>query len=198
MPRFLRHHGLKERFELLGPLAQPAPSAAERETQFYLSHQFFARVNSKMARFALDHGVEIRSPLLDSRVVDFALSRPRDERNNAGDKKRLLRASMQGLLPRSVLAPRARKTGTLVSYFAHHMRTDGVSQLRNVLPARALAEAGIVDAEALARSVAQYRDVGPSYPYAEALFCTLQAELWLRARTSSGNHERTTPRAISA
>lgn len=183
---FLREHGLIERFASLGPEAQVGPSAVEREAQFYLTHQFFARVNSKMAGFALDYGVELRSPLLDRRVVQFALSRPAEERNNAGDQKRLLRAAMRGLLPDSVLGPRRTKTGTLTSYFAHHMRNDGIDRLTQVLPARALADAGIIDAKELESAIARFRTEGSTYPHTESLYCTLQAESWLSARLAVG------------
>jgi asparagine synthetase B (glutamine-hydrolysing) len=180
--RFVREHALAERFALLGPGAQAGPTAVERETQFYLSHQFFARVNSRMSGFALDEGVEVRSPLLDHRVVRFALARPREERNNAGDQKRLLRAAMRGLLPESVLAGRRAKTGTLTSYFAQHMRSDGLELLAQLLPAPTLADAGIIEPSELERAVVRYRAEGDSYPYAESLYCTLQAESWLSER----------------
>ncbi len=184
--RFVREHGLGEKFAALGPDGQVGPSAVAREAQFFLTHQFFARVNSKIAGFALDHGVELRSPLLDRRVVEFALSRPAEERNNAGDHKRLLRAAMHGLLPESVLAPRQTKSGTLASYFAHHMRNDGLAQLTQLLPARALSDAGIVDPDELTRAVARYRIEGAAYPHTESLYCTLQAESWLSARQAFG------------
>jgi asparagine synthase (glutamine-hydrolysing) len=179
---FVRENGLGERFASLGPDAQIGPSGVEREAQFFLTHPFFARVNARIAGFALDHGVELRSPLLDRRVVEFALSRPAEERNNAGDHKRLLRAAMHGLLPESVLAPRRGKSGTLASYFAYHMQKDGLAQLTQLLPARALSDAGIVDSDELARAVARYSVEGPAYPHTESLYCTLQAERWLAAR----------------
>ena len=184
--RFVGEHSLADRFASLGPAGQVGPTAVEREAQFYLTNQFFARVNCKMAGFALEHGVELRSPLLDGRIVRFALSRPAEERNNAGDDKRLLRAAMRGLLPESVLAPRKTKTGTLASYVAHHMRNEGVALLSQLLPAPALADAGIVDSAKLARAVASYRHEGPGYPHAESLYCTLQAESWLSARSAVG------------
>ncbi|HEY6089646.1 MAG TPA: asparagine synthase-related protein, partial [Gemmatimonadaceae bacterium] len=126
---FEREHSLTDRFPALGPDAQSGSTAVDREAQFYLTHQFFGRVNARMFAFASDQGVELRSPLLDSRVVRFALSRPREEKNTRGDNKRLLRASMKDLLPASVLAPRRGKAGTLSSYFSEHMRTEGVRQL---------------------------------------------------------------------
>jgi asparagine synthase (glutamine-hydrolysing) len=180
--KFLHHHGLVDRFASLGPDAQKARSAAEREVRFYLSHQFFARVNAKMAGFALDCGVELRSPLFDQRVVQFAFSRPHQEKNNAGDQKRLLRAAMRGLLPDPVLGVRRVKTGTLASYFAEHMHSEGLPRLAQLRSSHALADAGIIEPAELERAVARYRNEGDSYPFAESLYCTLQAETWLNAR----------------
>ena len=184
--QFVREHSLAERFASLGPEGQPGTTAVEREAQFYLTHQLFARVNAKVAGFALDHGVELRSPLLDRRIVRFALSRPAEERNNEGDHKRLLRAAMRGLLPESVLAPREAKTGTLSMYVAHHVRSEGLSLLAQALPATALADAGIVNPTELATAATRYRNEGAAYPHAESLYCTLQAESWLSARLNVG------------
>jgi hypothetical protein len=182
---FEREHSLAERFAGLGPDSQWGPTAVDREAQFYLTHQFFARINSRMFGFALDQGVELRSPLLDPRVVRFALSRPSAERNHAGDKKRLLRASMRNLLPDSALAPRVGKSGTLRTYFAQHMWNDGLGRLAAMLPARQLAALGVVNSVELARAVEQYQLQGAAYPHTESLFCTLNAETWLRARSAA-------------
>lgn len=182
---FEREHSLSHRIPALGPDAQPGSSAVDREAQFYLTHQFFARVNARMYGFAREQGVELRSPLLDSRVVRFALSRPAEERNQRGDNKRLLRASMKGLLPDSVLAPRRGKTGTLTSYFAQHMRSEGLRRLVQILPARELDTLGIVSSKKLANAVEDYRSLGARYPHTESLFCTLQAETWLRTRCAA-------------
>lgn len=180
--KFLQEHGIVDRFASLGPDAQKARSASEREMRFYLSHQFFARVNAKMAGFALDCGVELRSPLFDQRVVQFAFSRPPEERNNAGDQKRLLRAAMRGLLPDSLLGVRRVKTGTLGFYFAGQMHSEGLQRLGQLRSSHSLADAGVIDPTALERAVARYRAEGASYPFAESLYCTLQAEMWLNAR----------------
>jgi asparagine synthase (glutamine-hydrolysing) len=197
-PGFARKQDLTARSVALGPDLQPGTTAVQRETEFYLHHQFFPRVNARMTRFALEHGVELRSPLLDRRVVQFALSRPRAERNAAGDTKRLLRASMRGLLPESVLAPRVGKSGTLTTYFAEQMWKDGLNRLQKMLPARELESLGIVRPQALAAAVDQYRALGHRYPHVESLFCTLQAETWLRSRESSRRDHQRTPRVESA
>jgi hypothetical protein len=196
--QFEREYSLAERFAALGPDSQRGPTAVDREAQFYLTHQFFARINSRMSGFALDHGVELRSPLLDARVVRFALSRPGAERNSAGDNKRLLRASMRNLLPDSALAPRVGKPGTLRTYFAQHMWNDGLGRLTAMLPARQLAALGVVDSVELAKAVGQYRSQGGAYPHAESLFCTLNAEMWLRARDAAVNECETTRTSVGS
>jgi len=195
---FEREHSLVDRFPALGPDAQSGRSAVDREAQFYLTHQFFARVNARMYGFAREQGVELRSPLLDTRVVRFALSRPADERNQRGDNKRLLRAAMQNLLPASVLAPRRGKTGTLTSYFAQHMRSEGLRRLIQILPACELDALGIVNSKKLASAVEDYRSLGARYPHTESLFCTLQAETWLRTRCAATESGPTRSRIGSA
>jgi asparagine synthase (glutamine-hydrolysing) len=182
--KFLQEHGIADRFASLGPDAQNARSATEREARFYLAHQFFARVNAKMAGFALDSGIELRSPLFDQRVVQFAFSRPAEEKNNAGDQKRLLRAAMHGLLPDSVLGVRRVKTGTLATYFAGQMQREGLQRLAQLRSSRALADAGIIEPTALKEALTRYRAEGASYPFAESLYCTLQADTWLNARNN--------------
>lgn len=178
---FLAQHHVAERCFTRGPDAQPGRDAADRETRFCLTHPFFANVNAAMAGYALQHGVELRSPLLDRRVVDFALTRPRNERNHAGDQKRLLRAAMRGLLPESVLSPRRGKTGTLRTYFAYHMCNEGLARLRAIQHRSLLAENGIVEPRAFAAAIDDFANRRAAYPHMEALFCTLRAEQWLRA-----------------
>jgi asparagine synthase (glutamine-hydrolysing) len=180
-PRFVAAHGLLERSRMDGREARGTGSVVDRETRFYLTHPFFARVNAAMSRCAREEGIELRSPLMDPRVIAFALARPREERNRAGDQKRLLRAAMHGLLPDAVLGPRPTKTGTLTTYFRAHMVKDGLPRLRTVARAPRLAEWGIVDRARLQRAVEAFAAAKWSYPHVEALYCTLMAELWLRA-----------------
>ena len=116
-PEFARAHGLEARERAHNP-RPPGAGAAEREAYWYLTAPYFPRAYGLVSAFALEMGVELRSPLLDRRVVEFAAGRPREERNAGRETKRLLRAPMRGLLPGDVLAPRDTKTGTLGGYFA--------------------------------------------------------------------------------
>jgi asparagine synthetase B (glutamine-hydrolysing) len=179
-PRFVRESALDHRVEA-GALPRGASSLADAEAEWYLTHPFFGRVNAMMGRLALEYGVELRSPLFDRRIVAFALARPRDERNRAGDKKRLLRRAMRGLLPDEVLAVRGAKTGTQHSFFYRGMREQVLPLLDSLSRDAALAELGIVSPRALAAAIADHR-AGRTAAHTEELYATLQTELWLRAR----------------
>lgn len=53
-------------------------------------------------RFSMAHGVEVRSPFLDWRLVCYCFSLPSRAVLGAGQSKRILREAMRGLLPESV------------------------------------------------------------------------------------------------
>lgn len=177
--RFMRAHGLVERERAHAPAPVERGSAAY-ETRWYLSHPYFPRAFSAVAGFALESGVELRSPLMDRRVIELALSRPREERSQGRETKRLLRRAMQGLLPEHVLAPRTHRTGVTSGYFGRAMRETHGEEIQSLLDGRMiLVELGMINAEALRHSWAAYRRSG-----GEAgvnLFLTIQAELWVRA-----------------
>ena len=58
----------------------------------------------KMDRMSMAHGLEARSPFLDTAVVEFGASLPDRLRMRFGKGKILLRRAMKGILPRSILA----------------------------------------------------------------------------------------------
>src|SRR5713101_4644866 len=150
-------------------------------TSFFLTGALFSRVRGWLSGLALEEGVEVRSPLFDQRIIRFAVPRPRSERRSARDVKRLLRRAMRGLLPDEVLAPRRFASGVVVNQFATAMRTRYPELLKSVLAAPALAELGLIQPDALRRSCSEYLRHGDD-DVAQALFSTLHAELWLRAR----------------
>jgi asparagine synthase (glutamine-hydrolysing) len=57
----------------------------------------------KMDRMSMAHGLETRSPLLDTAVVEFGASLPDSLRMRLGTGKVLLRRAMRGILPESIL-----------------------------------------------------------------------------------------------
>jgi asparagine synthase (glutamine-hydrolysing) len=58
----------------------------------------------KMDRMSMAHGLEARSPFLDTAVVEFGASLPDRLRMHFGRGKILLRRAMKGILPESILA----------------------------------------------------------------------------------------------
>jgi asparagine synthase (glutamine-hydrolysing) len=58
----------------------------------------------KMDRMSMAHGLEARSPFLDTAVVEFGASLPDRLRMRFGKGKILLRRAMSGILPGSILA----------------------------------------------------------------------------------------------
>ncbi|HMI58944.1 MAG TPA: asparagine synthase-related protein [Gemmatimonadaceae bacterium] len=177
--RFARTHSLDERDRLYAPRIKRG-SRADRETAWYLSHQYFPRVFGAVSTFAREEGVEIRSPLYDKRVIEFALTRPREERSSGVETKKLLRASMRGLLPDSILATRAKRTGVTGGYFAKSMREHLPTMVEAAFDHSLLEEAGVIDAKVFRQSVRDYAR-GVESNFAVGLYFTLQAELWLRS-----------------
>ena len=159
---------------------------------FFLTCTAFPRAFATLTELAGEHGVELRSPLYDGRVIAFAAARPREERATGGETKRLLRRAMRGLLPDAVLAPRRTRTGMTTGYSDRSLRA-AAPLFDEAFRAPLAAELGIVKADALRAAWTQYRRTGRTAVRAP-LFMTLQLELWLRARLRGG---AATPRLVT-
>lgn len=180
---FIARHSLDRRqLEAEAALASGGGGLAAAETRRSLGNPTIPRVLGGLSGLALEHGVELRAPLLDRRIVEFALRRPRAERASAGAVKHLLRRTARDLLPPSVLAPRAVKTGVLTEYFAKSFRADPDGVVSDVFSRSLLAERGIVDAAAMQQSWREYKNRGVGG--GGHLFVAFQTELWLSARVT--------------
>ncbi len=120
-PKFMATHGLRDR-ALATLRATRGASLAQTENMLYVSAPAWSWAGGYMRGVLLQEGVEARSPLLDRRVVEFALARPVAERTDGVETKILLRRAMAGLLPESVLAPRSRRTGSTAGFSRRRMR----------------------------------------------------------------------------
>lgn len=180
--RFLDEHGVLER-EKSGRPRHPARNLVMAESHAYLLFPFFARIMRLLRGFGLEEGVEVRSPLLDERVVRFALERPWHERADGGETKVLLRRAMRGALPEHVLAPRTHRTGTTSAYFVRQLLGPGRRWLQAMADESLLASIGMVDQTRLRRAWDHFLANGDEALGAD-LYFTFQADLWLRARTS--------------
>lgn len=183
---FVRRH------DLIGRERAQLPSGRGRaaaEAEWYLTHPVPVHISAILAGLTLQEGVELRSPLYDRRIVEFALARPRWERASGRETKYLLRRSVQGLLPARVLAPRPRRTGLAVGYAGRQMRQSYAAEFEATLRAPlVLAELGIISPDRLRKAVADYLSRGGALVGMQ-LFFTLQTEWWLRARLGSGGEQ---------
>ena len=182
-PNFAARHALLERDAdfLLRPIRA---SHVGREIDWLFTCLYVSRAFSLLGSFALAHGVELRSPLSDRRVVEFALARPWWERSSGKETKLLLRRAMRGLLPDEVLAPRPRRTGITGGYSHRWMRDRFPALLEQTLAQPlVLAELGVVDSDSLRRAAHTYATRGGTAFTRVNLLYTLQTELWLRGRS---------------
>lgn len=185
---FAQQHDLLGRERSTTPI-DTGLTCASHETQWYLLHPYFPRVFGCVAEIALSEGVEMRSPLYDRRVVEFALSRPRSERALGGETKRLLRHAARGLLPAHVLAPRRNRTGVTSGYFSRSMREHLPLLVAEATRDSLLADLGIIEPAQLRQAADRYL-AGTDQSIGGPLFFTIQTERWLRARRQSADVSR--------
>jgi len=179
---FLDAHRVRERDAAAQPVL-PKGNLLVAESHAFLRFAFYHRIRAALSNFALQEGVELRSPLFDGRVLEFAARRPWSDRADGAETKRLLRRAVRELLPANVLAPRPHRTGTTNAYFLRQLRRDGAPLMERVLPSMRLAEIGMVD-PAMFRFAWTHVLAHDDDELASRVFFTLQAELWMRGRTS--------------
>lgn len=155
-------------------------SAAART--WFLRAAYPERITALVFSICQSQGVELRTPLLDSRIVRFAATRPRWESNSGRANKHLLRYSMKGLLPEEVIAPRRERTGTPLTYFGRtlraHLREGGEAFRSGML----LAALEVVDHRKLLDEINSFlAGDWDEYERANALLMAVQAEWWLRS-----------------
>jgi asparagine synthase (glutamine-hydrolysing) len=177
---FVRRHALDRRQADAEAVLAAGGGEAATETRRSLLNPVTPRVSAGMSAFGLDTGVEIRAPLLDQRIVEFARRRPRSERASRGAVKHLLRRAASDLLPPGVLTPRSQRTGTLTGYFARGFRSDSNGIVTDAFSHSRLAEAGIVDGAAMQQAWHEYKSHGSGG--GGHLYMAFQTEMWLRAR----------------
>jgi len=178
---FTRRHDIVGRqVAIEAALSADGGGRADAETRRSLINPTIPRVLTGFSALALEYSIELRAPLLDQRVVEFAARRPRAERASAGAVKHLLRRAARDVVPASVLAPRKAKTGVLTDYFARSFKADPDGTVSDAFANSRLADMGIVDAAAMQQAWREYQTgTGGAGGH---LFVAFQTELWLRTR----------------
>lgn len=158
--------------------------ASARSRLWAVLYPAFAQNCAGLHELGLQHEVEVRFPILDRRVVDFALSRPAHELRNGAENKVLLRGAMKGRVPDGILAPRRHRTGTADGFFAKRLPKE-VAPLAPFLQKGSTLEAlGLVDGDRLRLELAKLLE--GDIRYGLPLYMTLLVELWLREWNGQG------------
>jgi len=162
---------------------RPGESHASVDQSWTLRHVASDRLACLLGMLVLLEGIEIRSPLFDSRVVRFAAGRPLAESYSRRENKRLLRGAFRGLLPEKILGARTERTGLPVRYLKRtavaHAAWASVEGPNGMI----LADLGVIDGRKFLDRVAAVPTQGlTDLEEGVALIATVQTEIWLRAR----------------
>lgn len=81
-----------------------APDLAGKTSEFYVRFYMQDSILTKVDRASMMVGLEVRSPFLDSRVVDFARKLPTDRQSRFGRGKHILRQALAGRVPQQIFS----------------------------------------------------------------------------------------------
>ena len=135
-------------------------------------------VLAKVDRMSMAHALEVRVPLLDTRVVEFAARLPYHLKWRNGTSKWLLKRVARDLLPPAILA--RGKQGFAVPlerWFGGRFE----SFVGETLSPHAIASRGLFDPDAVARLVARATAPTPDRRAGRLVWALLVFELWARA-----------------
>jgi asparagine synthase (glutamine-hydrolysing) len=158
--------------ELLGPLDQELYAAV------HLHH--LPHILRNFDRCSMSHGVEIRMPFLDPRLVAYSFGLPASAKLGGGFTKRILREAMRGTVPES-LRRRRDKIGfspPLGDWFTRGLGGFVLDQVCSP----AFLECPVWDGPAIRDFVvARQREVRWSTPDCERVWPFIQTHLWRQA-----------------
>jgi asparagine synthase (glutamine-hydrolysing) len=149
-------------------------------------------LNVKMDRCTMAHGLEARSPFLDTEVLEFAGSLPTSMKLRGLRTKRLLREAYRDRLP--ALISRRSKQGfsvPLTSWFRSDLR-EYVGDLFTSSDSRVLE---YFEPRELRRLVEDF--LSGKYLGADTLWTLLTLETWLRLESEASSSERAPSQAVS-
>lgn len=163
------------------PSRDESVTAEDFERRWLLLHPFYPRVFADAFRLFLANGVELRTPLADLRLMQFAATRPRRERRRGWEMKLLLRSCLNNVLPPSVTGPRRRPSGTTERLFRDAFMAHMGHELSLIERAgTSLHRLGVVDDHALVSELRSALTGGATHFMTAAAF-TILADHWLKA-----------------
>jgi asparagine synthase (glutamine-hydrolysing) len=146
-----------------------------RERLRVLRDSLLPAVAEMMTAHAAQHGIELRHPLLDHRLVELAASLPTSQTFSAGVRKIIMRNAMRGLLPDEVVE-RSHKV-YLNTVAERGLREREQAKVWALMTNMVAAEMGFVDEERLRE---EYRSYLEGKTRRARFWHTLTLEAWLR------------------
>jgi asparagine synthase (glutamine-hydrolysing) len=128
----------------------------------------------KADKITMANSLELRVPLLDHRVLEFAASLPPDFKVRGKETKRILKSAFAKVLPSDVI--NRKKAGFPVPYESW-LRSEFREQLRDLLLSSRAHARGVFQPREL-RRLLQANSRSPDY--SKQIFCLLTLELWQR------------------
>ena len=110
-------------------------------------------INTKVDRASMAHSLEVREPLMDHELVEWAATLPSHLKMRGGESKFLLKKAMEPLLPNDILyRPKMGFAVPLARWFRGPLR----ERVRGALLTGPLAESGMFDAGTVRQMVEQH------------------------------------------
>jgi asparagine synthase (glutamine-hydrolysing) len=145
-----------------------------------LQYYSFGQILHYEDHSSMQHSVEIRSPFVDYRMIEFAFSLPIRAKYDMGVTKRIVREAFAERLPASILHNR-RKIGFATPFASWLAEPLFRSFVQDVLDSASFAARSIWSASKL-RRVFAHPDAHPAFPF----WRVLNLELWARAYGVTG------------
>lgn len=156
----------------------PGWSGEQRLTEylkFNIRHYGFNQILHYEDHSSMQNSIEMRSPFVDYRLMEFAFSLPTQFKFDAGVTKRIVRDAFRKKLPASIVEPHG-KIGFAVPFSKWLEEPKFSAFVADVLHSEAFQSRAIWDAPALRKVFAQ-KNAPPQFPY----WRVLNLELWSRA-----------------
>ena len=104
----------------------------ERVSDFDLKTYLNWDINTKVDRASMAYSLEVRAPLLDYRVVEFARSLPTDFKIQGSNKKRLLKEVLYDYVPEEIFdRPKAGFTMPFANWFREDLKDFVLAELNS-------------------------------------------------------------------
>jgi asparagine synthase (glutamine-hydrolysing) len=145
-----------------------------------LEHYGFGQILHYEDHSSMQHSVEIRSPFIDYRLMEFAFSLPMHAKYDMGVTKRVVREAFKGKLPESILENR-RKIGFATPFASWLGDASFRAYVQDILDSQAFRARSLWDAAKLRRVFAN-PGAHPMFPF----WRVLNLELWARAYDVTG------------